>query len=310
MEVDMNKRDKRIDIHADDFALSMNVSREVIRYIQNGELDSISVIPNMSCFDSAVGLLKEQVSERKMPKYSVHLNMMEGHCLSNPREVPDLVDERGYFKVSWGSLVIDSFRYGHHRNSIREQLKKEIRLQIERVRDSLYPEKMLRIDSHQHTHMIPVVFDALVDAIQEGRYPIEYIRIPEEPQWPFIQTVSLWTSYSPINIIKNVVLNVFSKRNRRVIRSMGLPYDLLWGLVFSGHMDSRRVAKLWPAMMRYIEKRDRTLEILFHPGRALPEEIGEEYVKEGFVRFHLSEERDIEKEAVSWVAKRGEKVNR
>lgn len=303
MSIVISKRNNQIDIHADDFALSLNSSEEIIQCIKDKKIDSVSVMPNMSCFESAVRMLKEQIPETRMPKYSVHLNVMEGHCLANPAQVPDLVDEKGYFKVSWGSLVIDSFRYGDRRNSIKKQLKKEIKLQIERVRHSLYPERKIRIDSHQHAHMVPVVFDALAEVVREEQYPVEYIRVPEEPQWPFIKAVSLWFTYSPINVVKNVVLNVFAKRNRKVIRSMGLPYDLLWGLVLSGKMDKQRVEKLWPAMMHYIERRDRTLEILFHPGRALPEEIGEEHVKEGFVHFHLSDGRDIEKEAVYWIVK-------
>ena len=55
-------------------------------------------------------------------------------------------------------------------------------------------------------------------------------------------------------------------------------------------------------MIRYVERRDRMLEVVFHPGRALSEEMGDEYVKKGFVRFHLSENRDIEKDAVNWIS--------
>ena len=54
----MNKRldkpYKRIDVHADDYALSMNVSRTILQCIKDGEIDSISVMPNMSIFDEAM----------------------------------------------------------------------------------------------------------------------------------------------------------------------------------------------------------------------------------------------------------------
>lgn len=40
------------------------------------------------------------------------------------------------------------------------------------------------------------------------------------------------------------------------------------------------------------------LEIVLHPGQMLEEEIGEEYVKKGFVEFHLSKDREIEKDAI------------
>ena len=288
------------DVHADDYALSIHASREIIQCIKDGKIDSISVMPNMSCFDQAIEMLKSNVPPEKMPKYSVHLNLMEGHCLSMPSDVPDLVDERGYFKVSWGSLVAGSLLIGSKRKLLKEQIKKEFKCQIEQIKVKLYPEWSVRIDSHQHTHMIPIVFDALVEVVREEQYDLEYIRVPEEPQWPFIKNISLWFTYSPINAVKNVVLNMFAKRNRRVIRELGLPYNLLWGLLFSGKMDEARVEKIWPDMMRYIERRGRMLEILFHPGRVLKEEIGAEYVKRGFIDFHLSENREIEKNAIYW----------
>ena len=286
------------DVHADDYALSIHASEEILQCIKDGKIDSISVMPNMSCFDQAIELLKRFVPLEKMPKYSVHLNLMEGHCLSLPSEVPDLVDEKGYFKVTWGSLIAASLWIGQKRVSLKGQIKREIKSQIEKIKENLYPEWSVRIDSHQHTHMIPIVFDALIEAAQEEQYDLEYIRIPEEPQWPFIKNVSLWFTYSPINAVKNIVLNMFAKRNRRVIRRLGLPYNLLWGLLFSGKMDKARVERIWPDMMRYIERRDRMLEIVFHPGQVLEEEIGEEYVKKGFVEFHLSENRVIEKDAI------------
>lgn len=286
------------DVHADDYALSIHASEEILQCIKDGKIDSISVMPNMSCFDQAIELLKRSVPLEKMPKYSVHLNLMEGHCLSLPSEIPDLVDEKGYFKVTWGSLIVASLWIGQKRVSLKGQIKREIKSQIEKIKENLYPEWSVRIDSHQHTHMIPIVFDALIEAVQEEQYDLEYIRIPEEPQWPFIKNVSLWFTYSPINAVKNIVLNMFAKRNRRVIRRLGLPYNLLWGLLFSGKMDKARVERIWPDMMRYIERRGRMLEIVFHPGRVLEEEIGEEYVKKGFVEFHLSENRVIEKDAI------------
>lgn len=302
----MNKRleksRKRIDVHADDYALSMNVSRTILQCIKDGEIDSISVMPNMSCFEEAIRLLKEELERDKMPKYSVHLNLMEGHSLSMPTDVPDLVDEKGFFNASWGSLVLASYSSKHRRNKIKAQIRREIKLQIDRVRGGLCPERPVRIDSHQHTHMIPIVFDALIEAVSESDCKVEYIRVPEEPQWPFIKCVSLWCTYSPINAVKNIILNMFAKRNRRRIREMGLSYHLLWGLLFSGHMDKQRIAKILPDMIRYVERRDRMLEVVFHPGRALSEEMGDEYVKKGFVRFHLSENRDIEKDAVNWIS--------
>ena len=46
------------------------------------------------------------------------------------------------------------------------------------------------------------------------------------------------------------------------------------------------------------QKDGRTLEILFHPGRMLPEEVTQEVGKEAAEEFYLTDGRKIEYEAV------------
>ena len=46
------------------------------------------------------------------------------------------------------------------------------------------------------------------------------------------------------------------------------------------------------------EKRGRRLEILFHPGTVLAQELGEEFCNHGANEFHVSEGRHVEYEAV------------
>ena len=55
----------------------------------------------------------------------------------------------------------------------------------------------------------------------------------------------------------------------------------LWGLIMSGHMDEKRIRQL----LTDIEKKGksitaRMLEILFHPGQVLREEISDEFSQE------------------------------
>ena len=79
-------------------------------------------------------------------------NSMEGRCLSSPEELPDLVDEKGYFTADWGGLVKASFN-PLRKEAVRSELTREIEAQIDRVRSSLPAGTPLRLDSHQHTHM-------------------------------------------------------------------------------------------------------------------------------------------------------------
>ena len=77
---------------------------------------------------------------------------MEGRCLSEPEILEGLVDGEGHFCISWEKLFFQSWLPG--RSELKNKLKKEIFLQIEAVKKEFPEMDKLRIDSHQHTHMI------------------------------------------------------------------------------------------------------------------------------------------------------------
>ena len=79
---------------------------------------------------------------------------------------------------------------------------------------------------------------------------------------------------------------------------MGLEPMYLWGLIMSGYMDRERVAALMPILKKMAERRGRTLEILFHPGKVLKTEITPEFSQEEAIAFHVSDDRKVEKQAV------------
>ena len=66
----------------------------------------------------------------------------------------------------------------------------------------------------------------------------------------------------------------------------------------SGHMDYIRIERLKKAMEKKAARGDRDLEILFHPGRALPDEINKEINPEAARDFYLSSNRTVEKDAL------------
>lgn len=295
----MNKINRSLaDIHADDYAISVHASKDILACIKEGKLNSISIVPNMSCFQECMEMLMEQWDTYEVkPLISVHLNVMEGHCSSNQEDVSDLVDQKGFFNVSWGGLIKASYSKKIF-IKIKKHLKMEIKQQIDVVQAAMPSECSLRLDSHQHTHMIPIVWKALMEVIDEMHYDVEFIRVAKEPLSPFMKQLSLYPSYSIINIVKNVILNWYAIRANKDLKQRNIKSMLLWGLIMSGHMDADRIIRLYEPMLGYCKQKGKNLEILFHPGTVLKEEIGEEFVKEGFVQFHLSKGREIERWAV------------
>lgn len=289
----------KIDIHADDYGLTLNTSRDILAGINAGKLDSISIVPNMTSYEKALVLWETELNKEKEPKISVHLNFMEGHCCAVKEKVDLLVDEKGYFKLSWIDLVKYNYNVFKYK-MVKSQLKYEIRSQLWRVIEdyNLLNEKKLRVDSHQHTHMIPIVMKALLEVIEEDKIPTEYIRVSKEMIMPYLKQIKFYSTYRVINLIKVAVLNFFSLEDERLLKKKNIPSMVLSGVFMSGKMDIERIKRVLPDLKKAAEKKNVTLEVLFHPGSALQEEVGDEFVSEEANEFYFSSNRKIEYHAM------------
>ncbi len=287
-----------IDIHADDYALSVKTSKDILELMQDGVFDSISIIPNNNCYDECMDLLKKRIEKLPfLPRMSVHINLVEGLNLS------DCSRNFGWKELFFASC--NPFR----RNGIKEELKREISAQLKKGNSGIMEcmdiarhtgvtcaQEHLRIDSHQHTHMIPVVKDALLECIKENNYEVEYIRNSKEPLIPFLQAGSLIPGYSLSNLIKNRVLWFFSRGWDKYELRINHTRMYLWGLVMSGKMDRDRLEKLYSSVVTNSVNNNRNLEILFHPGRMDLDELCDYIPIKTANDFYLSVNRDVEKD--------------
>ncbi len=266
---------EKCNIHIDDFALSISSSKDIIDCINTGKISGISVISNMSCFEECIKLLKNNID------LSIHLNFVEGKSVTD--NLKYLTDCNGYFKLSWVKLFFLSFNIFKYRK-VKNELKIEIDNQIKKL---LPYQKKIIIDSHQHTHMIPIVFNAFLDVIKEKKYNIKYVRVSNERLVPFIKNYFKMGPYNIVNIIKCMVLkilsiNVISKLNKNSIK-----YKKVYGILFSGNMN----IKVFDIIKNYNNGED----YIFHVGKLLKKEINNEYK---FIKFHTSNNRKIEKEVI------------
>lgn len=288
----------KIDIHADDYGISANTSRDIMEAILAGKLNSVSIMPNMSYFKEAKVYWFSQIKKQNVD-ISVHLNFMEGHCVANKEALSMLVDSEGLFFISWGTLVkycLNPFLY----EKAKKQLKIEIKAQIEKVACAynLDVSTGIRIDSHQHTHMIPLVMKALVEVIKEEHWSVDYIRDAKEVLPPYFCSMRLWERTQGINFIKVAVLNTFSVMDQKYFKELHLPKMILSGVFFSGKMSGERVERILPSLAKAADIRKSTLEILFHPGYAEKEELDENFNHPDANRFYISDNRKIEYDAV------------
>lgn len=274
-------------ICADDYGIFETASGRIEECFLNGALNKISLFVNFG--DEHI---LPPAADKEM-HLSLHLNLVEGKALSGPKEI--ITDKNGVFSYSFTGLLLKSLL---NRKQFEKEVYEEIKAQIKKMQTIIGNDKPLMIDSHQHTHMIPSVMKMLLKVISEENIKVKYLRIPAEPALPFIQTPSLYFTYSPINIIKQWLLKFLWLMSRVEFRKTKIPTAYFFGIMFSGNMDRKRVEKILPKFIKKAEKKRKDIEVLFHPGYLnSSEELSD---KEGiaFSSFYLSKGRKEEYKAL------------
>lgn len=275
---------------ADDYGISSGSCRHIEECVQNGVINRLSVVPNGEAGDFVSRFDYQPVV------LSLHLNLVEGHCLSDPKKIPLLVDEDGNFKYSF--LGLFRLSLSARRKELAEQIAEEINRQIQWFQKSVGIDAPLHLDSHQHTHMIPLVMRTLLRVIDDGKWQVAYLRIPAEPLGPYLKTPSLYLTYRPVNLVKQWVLKWFSYLTRKDREKAKIPAAYYMGVLFSGDMDTKRVAKVLVHYKTLAKKHKKNIELGFHPGYLEP---GDELIagnRSGFLKFYQSPGRKTEFQSV------------
>ena len=252
-----------IEFHADDFGLFEHQSQRILECYRNGVLNGISVMPNSEYLLQSKKLLEPYIDDLAV---TVHLNLVEGHCLSDPSDIELIVNQDGVFNNSFVKLLLASF--SPRRKKYLEQICSELKEQIVRVY-TLFDQKPLRLDSHVHYHMVPVVFDALMQVIDEENLPVKYVRIPREHFGDYVSVGAL-SGLKPINLIKTIILNILAMRNLYKYSNAlgGMEKKVFYGVVHSGNMCYENVHKILKKCQKRVQH-GQNIEILFHPGSVL-----------------------------------------
>ena len=153
---------------ADDYGISAESNSRIEECVQNGVLNKISVLPNGRTIDFK-HLLTEVNAE-----VSLHINLVEGFPLSATEDVDMLLAKDNSFKYSFVGLLALSL--SPKRKEFEKQIYEELKNQIRFWKNHIGEEALL-IDSHQHTHMIPLVFKTLLKVIKDENVDVRYLRI-------------------------------------------------------------------------------------------------------------------------------------
>jgi hopanoid biosynthesis associated protein HpnK len=159
---------RRVIINADDFGLSPGVNRGIVSGFREGVLTSTTMLVNLEFFDDAVRLARENPD---LP-LGVHLSLLWGKPVSDPAEVPSLVEGDGRFPRSLLTLASRYFLGRLSRDQVRTEFRNQIRTFLEA---GLTP---THLDTHKHVHCLGGILDAVISVARE--FGIDKVRLPRE----------------------------------------------------------------------------------------------------------------------------------
>ena len=298
-------------VHADDFGITVDQAQHILALSDacggHGALNSVSIFANSPVFGEVAELARPFVENGRLA-LALHLNLVEGRPTSRPSDVPLLVNERGTFSCDFAKILLLSA--GPHRSALRAQVERECSEQIERFLAAFPSERHhLRIDSHQHVHAIPLVFDALLAAAQKSGCTIARLRLPAEPLGPH-RVCGTLHRISPANHVKVLLLDTLCRRDRAHVPAH-CDTPLFCGVALSGAMslaDARLLSAFEAEATRRAQTRStgdtqapdehaHSAEMLFHPVSVRPEDCLDPD-NEPFTHACSSPERDEEARAL------------
>jgi hopanoid biosynthesis associated protein HpnK len=223
-------------VNADDFGLTEGINKGIIECFCNGVVTRASLIVNTHAFTNAVELSRKH-SELKI---GVHLTLTEEIPVTPSCKIKSLVGSDGkHFK----NYKVFLFEYLKKQINLNE-VYIEFEAQIEKIINQGI--KISHIDSHQHLHLIPEIFE-IVKPLME-KFGIENIRIPN-------------LDNSKFKSFKEIFLMFLANKCKKKILNSKLCYpDNFWGLDQKGDIKEYR-------LLNFLNNtKPGVTEIMCHPG--------------------------------------------
>ncbi|VBB06853.1 glycoside hydrolase/deacetylase beta/alpha-barrel [Lucifera butyrica] len=249
---------KQIIINADDFGLHEKVNLGIIEGYKNGCITSTSLMAGGPAFQHAVDL----TGGNPGLGVGVHLTLVGAQPVAPAGEIASLVNEDGNFAAGYGDFFKQFFA-----GRIRlKDVRLELTAQIEKIRAGGVA--ITHVDSHQHLHILPGIFDIVLDLCDQ--YSIPAMRIPDE-------AIFFFGGY-PRKLFRTLARNGLTflagrARKRAKRRGLAIP-DHFFGMLAGGNMQAEYLLNI----VRRLP--DGTAEIMIHPGlenQSLNERYGWNY---------------------------------
>jgi predicted glycoside hydrolase/deacetylase ChbG (UPF0249 family) len=222
--------------HADDLGLHPADDRAVFRAFEAGAIAGASILVTGASFKEAA----RQARALGLPT-SLHLAIVDTAPLSPPSEIPSLVNPDGRFPPFFGA-VVRRVLLGERPGGLglgglglaglrRADLRLEIGRQLQAFAEAgLIGAHGLQVDGHQHLHLLPAVFDALL--AEGAHFPLMAIRVPRRSPHERRQLGPRALGFAAAEWL--------GRRAGRAAAGHGVRAISCWGVLYAGHLTQAR----------------------------------------------------------------------
>lgn len=285
---------REIIVTADDFSISEGVTDTILEAVLSGAVHGTSVIAN----GKALSYGAKELKHHKDISIGLHFNIVEGRSLILEERTNYLVDQEGYFCRSFVSLwLLWLLASKSKREALRRELRKELISQWNTLEEA-FGRHASRIDSHQHVHLIPWIFEEVASVTKDRS--TASIRLIKEPLFLAWDGPRSFFVYLGPNLIKHVLLNFLSKRAGKELRreSGEVNTHSAAGVLWSGNIVMAPITTLLAELGE--QSHSVPFEIIVHPGEVRTEEKTNWHARhKRFLHFYSSAGRKDERKAVA-----------
>jgi predicted glycoside hydrolase/deacetylase ChbG (UPF0249 family) len=242
-------------VNADDLGVSRGATLGIVEAHRNGIVTSASLAVTTPSYEHAL-----TACVRACPDLGVglHFTLTSGRPVSPVRDVRLLVDGNGFFR--WRFLALLASMTVARRAALLDQVAVELEAQLQRiVKDGVRPD---HIDGERHVHLIPGIFELVVDAAKRHRVP--FVRCGADIGPGLMTASQLPQLVVNGGAVKSWLLGSLTKRARRHLGSDVAATDHFASYLYSGRPDL--------FLRRFFEHPPErgVTEIMVHPG--IPDE--------------------------------------
>ena len=240
-------------INADDLGVSRGATLGIVRAHLDGVVTSASLAPTGADYRHAVEITRQTCPELGI---GLHFTLSAGKPISDPSDVPLLIDQEGNFRWEFISLLrtLRMQRSG----DLLAQIEIELEAQLHKLRDDgVVPD---HINSERHVHLIPGIFDKVILAAKQHGIP--YVRAGKDLGLGLIGIKHFKPVILSGGILKFVLLQGLTQLNKHKQQQIRFCNNFA-SYIFTGRLDL--------VLTKILESApEGVTEIMVHPG--IPEE--------------------------------------